>query len=162
MATEINPPPLTHVLETCLYVRDIQASTKFYENVLNIKPFMQSHRSAGFSFGNTTLLLFQLGQTDTDITTPSGVIPRHGPSAQIVAELGAGEASAGDSEGLKQHFCLAVQSPDDVAQWEAYLQKKGVPIVSCMKWERGGKSVYFADLDGHIAEIGSRGIWPHY
>jgi predicted enzyme related to lactoylglutathione lyase len=42
MATENNPPPLTHVLETCLYVRDIQASRKFYEDVLNIKPFMQS------------------------------------------------------------------------------------------------------------------------
>ncbi|KAL4755624.1 VOC family protein [Aspergillus foveolatus] len=162
MATENNLPPLTHVLETCLYVRDIQASKKFYEDVLNIKPFMQSHRSACFSLGNTTLLLFQLGQTDADITTPSGVIPRHGPSAQIVAKLNAAKASDGDSENLKQHFCVAVQSTEDVAQWEAYLQKKGVPIISCMNWERGGKSVYFADLDGHLAEIASRGIWPHY
>ncbi|KAL4739918.1 Glyoxalase/Bleomycin resistance protein/Dihydroxybiphenyl dioxygenase [Aspergillus similis] len=162
MASETTPPPLTHVLETCLYVRDIQASRKFYEDVLNSKPFMQSHRSAGFSFGNTTLLLFQLGQTDADITTPSGVIPRHGPSAQILAQLDANKESAGNSESLKQHFCLAVQSLDDVAQWEAYLQKKGVPIISRMSWERGGKSIYFADLDGHLAEIASRGIWPHY
>ncbi|KAL4752257.1 hypothetical protein BDW72DRAFT_192202 [Aspergillus terricola var. indicus] len=162
MATENSLPPLTHVLETCLYVRDIQASRKFYEDVLSIKPFMQSHRSAGFSLGNTTLLLFQLGETDADINTPSGMIPGHGPSAQILAQLDAAKPSAGDSESLKQHFCLAVQSPDDVAKWEACLQTKGVPIISRMNWERGGKSVYFADLDGHLAEIASRGIWPHY
>ncbi|KAL5049270.1 hypothetical protein BDW71DRAFT_175600 [Aspergillus fruticulosus] len=164
MTTETTPPPLTHLLETCLYVRDVQASRKFYEDALNIKPFMQSPRSAGFSLGSTTLLLFQLGQTGTDIISPSGVIPHHGPSAQILAQLHATDAGPGADSGasLKQHFCLAVQSPDDVAQWDAYLQAKGIQILSRMNWERGGKSVYFADLDGHVAEIGSRGIWPHY
>jgi hypothetical protein len=35
-------PPLSHVLETCLYVRDVKASSKFYREALNIEPFMES------------------------------------------------------------------------------------------------------------------------
>ena len=31
-----------------------------------------------------------------------------------------------------------------------------------MDWELGGKSVYFEDPDGHVGEIGSKGIWKHY
>lgn len=35
-------PPLSHVLETCLYVRDLEKSARFYREALNIEPFMQS------------------------------------------------------------------------------------------------------------------------
>lgn len=63
---------------------------------------------------------------------------------------------------LRQHFCFAVSTPEDVDKWDAYLQSIGVKVTARMKWDRGGKSVYFEDLDGHIGEIGSRGIWPHY
>lgn len=35
-------------------------------------------------------------------------------------------------------------------------------ILGRMDWEKGGKSVYFEDLDGHVGEVGSRGVWAHY
>jgi catechol 2,3-dioxygenase-like lactoylglutathione lyase family enzyme len=63
---------------------------------------------------------------------------------------------------LKQHFCFAVSDPDEVRGFEKVLQQQGVKILGTMNWERGGRSVYFGDPDGHIGEIGSRGIWPHY
>lgn len=31
-----------------------------------------------------------------------------------------------------------------------------------INWPGGGRSIYFEDIDGHVGEIGSRGIWPHY
>lgn len=68
----------------------------------------------------------------------------------------------GGGNVLKQHFCFAVRDPDDVRRYEKVLQQKGIKILGTVNWERGGRSVYFADPDGHIGEIGSRGIWPHY
>ncbi|CEL05029.1 hypothetical protein ASPCAL06151 [Aspergillus calidoustus] len=166
-STTTNPPPapLTHILETCIYVRDIEASARFYQETLNIAPFIESPRVTGFSLGPTTLLLFELGKTGTDINTPTGVIPLHGPTPQVLASLQHSDENSngeGEAQSLKQHFCFAVQSPEQVQQWEEHLRGKGVKILSTMSWERGGRSVYFEDLDGHVVEIASRGVWPHY
>jgi len=42
---------------------------------------------------------------------------------------------------------------EDVAKWETYLKAKDVKILGVMDWERGGRSVYFADPDGHVGEM---------
>ncbi|MBB4053673.1 catechol 2,3-dioxygenase-like lactoylglutathione lyase family enzyme [Devosia subaequoris] len=31
-----------------------------------------------------------------------------------------------------------------------------------MAWDRGGKSLYFRDSDGHLIELGTPGIWRTY
>lgn len=116
----------------------------------------------GFCLGLTTLLLFQLGSTAADISNPGGLIPGHGPSESVVSALLSKDQNKGDAVQLKQHFCFAVGGPGDVVQWDKRLQKQGVHILGRMDWERGGKSVYFEDPDGHVGEIGSRGIWAHY
>lgn len=36
------PPALTHVLETCLYVKDMQTAAEFYENKLGLKPYLRA------------------------------------------------------------------------------------------------------------------------
>jgi predicted lactoylglutathione lyase len=38
----VPPPPVTHVLETCLMVKDIKASTEFYKTTFNLDPFMDT------------------------------------------------------------------------------------------------------------------------
>ncbi|THC96223.1 hypothetical protein EYZ11_004301 [Aspergillus tanneri] len=151
--------PPSHVLETCLYVSDVHASSQFYQRAFNIEPFSENERSAGFALGDTTLLLFGLGKTTTDINTPNGVIPCHGPSPSILSQFRSNDEG---SPRLRQHVCLAVRDPEEVTQWKTHLKTQGVPITSQMNWERGGKSVYFEDPDGHVLEIGSRGLWPHY
>lgn len=119
---------------------------------------------SGFSFGITTLLLFQLGATTSDIEVQGGVIPSHGPSPSIVPQILSTRSHCGSTENaeLKQNFCFAVPYPGDVDRWDEHLQALDVRILGRMDWERGGKSVYFEDLDGHVGEIGSRGIWAHY
>lgn len=115
---------------------------------------------ANFPLGHTTLLLFALGQTGEDIKSTDGTIPHHGPTTDIL-ELLHGQGASGSSL-LKQHFCFAVDNSEDVDKWEARLRDKGVKILSTMKWQKGGRSVYFADEDGNIGEVASRGIWPHW
>lgn len=121
---------------------------------------------AGFSLGSTTLLIFQLGLTTEDIRDSTGTIPHHGPTKDVLDLLlyPSGKDFSGQtgSRSLQQHFCLAVQHRDDVLKWEAWFQEKNVKILGVKDWQRGGRSVYFEDPDGHIGEIGSRGIWPHY
>jgi catechol-2,3-dioxygenase len=63
---------------------------------------------------------------------------------------------------LKLHYAFAVEKREDVFHWEEHFNKSGVHIHSTMEWERGGRSVYFFDPDGHVGEIVSRGIWPHW
>jgi hypothetical protein len=35
-------PAITHVLETCLYVRSIADSVTFYKTVFNLEPFLET------------------------------------------------------------------------------------------------------------------------
>jgi catechol 2,3-dioxygenase-like lactoylglutathione lyase family enzyme len=115
---------------------------------------------ANIPLGHTSLLLFAFGQTGEDIRSEAGVIPHHGPTSDILDLLQRQGNGAGNL--LKQHFCFAVEKPEDVDNWEQRLREKGVNILSTMSWQKGGKSVYFTDEDGNIGEVGSKGIWPHW
>lgn len=162
MASDL--PQISHILETILYVKDLEKSKHFYQSIFNAQtttPNPTSDRGVSFSIGNTTLLCFVLGKTTTDLvedpSKPEYLIPKHGPSGQLLDVLLNEETNL-----LHQHFCFAVERVDEVRQWEQHLIDNEVPIIGKKKWERGGYSVYFSDPDGHIGEIASRGIWPHY
>ncbi|KAI3317182.1 Glyoxalase/Bleomycin resistance protein/Dihydroxybiphenyl dioxygenase [Xylariaceae sp. AK1471] len=159
------PTKLTHVLETCLYVRSKSESESFYQDILGLVPSIQSQRISVYPLDNTTLILFQLGLTLDDIHPedhPEFTVPAHGPTQLIIDSIQSGSEQNGGQQRLQQHFCLAVPSRQDAERWEEYLNAKDVKILGLIDWERGGRSVYFADPDGHIGEIGSRGIWTHY
>lgn len=40
--TTSTPPAISHILETILYVNDLEAATAFYQKTLNQAPFFQS------------------------------------------------------------------------------------------------------------------------
>ncbi len=97
-----------------------------------------------------------------------GLIPGHGPSPDLLKLL----LSAQDPDNsharieipgrLNQHFCFAVSAPEEVDAWYNWFVEKNVKILGQVNWPRGGRSVYFSDLEGNVGEIGSRGIWEHY
>jgi catechol 2,3-dioxygenase-like lactoylglutathione lyase family enzyme len=159
------PTKLTHVLETCLYVKSKSESDSFYQDILGLVPSTQSQRISVYPLGSTTLILFQLGLTLDEIHPeghPEFILPAHGPTQPIIDAIQSESEQNSGQQRLQQHFCLAVPSRQDVEKWEKYLKAKDVNILGLMDWERGGRSVYFADPDRHIGEIGSRGIWAHY
>lgn len=156
------PPVPSHILETCLYVRDMTASTTFYQEILGLTPQIKSSRLTMFPLGNTTLILFQLGLTSSDSVSERGIVPGHGPDAQVVEALTASGTEEDSVAKLHTHYCLAVSTREEVDAWGKFLRSKDVVVKGTMNWEKGGKSIYFEDPDGHIGEIGSRGIWEHW
>ena len=148
---------LSHVLETCLYVRNMQISRTWYKSILKLTPTLATDRMTVFPLGQTSLLLFQLGQTAADGVNESNaslVVPGHGPSQDILKTLIA------EKSELKQHYCIAVESTQAVTDWEAHLKQNDVSIRGHMRWPGGGTSVYFAvriaSINSGFADVARR------
>lgn len=138
------PPPITGVIETILYVDDLPRAIAFYRDELGLKPMAgDAARFLSFNVGGRhVLLLFKRGGTLEPTTVPGGVIPPH------------------DGSG-PHHLGLAIAAADYEA-WRERLQARGIAIESEARWERGGRSLYFRDPDGHLLELVTPGIWPNY
>lgn len=131
------------VVETCLYVTDVQRSATFYGDVLGLRLLGLNERMASFCVGQgQLLLLFQRGGTTQPISTPGGMIPAH------------------DAAGT-MHVGLAI-AMGDLDSWRARLQVAGITFESEVRWERGGISLYFRDPDRHLVELLTPGVWEVY
>lgn len=138
--SETSAPPLRHVLETCLYVGDMQRARRFYGEALGLVPQFAEERITGYRIGDTMLLLFLAKGTLDPVRTPGGVIPPHD---------GAGPA----------HFAISI--PEGSAEaWRAHLEASGVMIESTVGWPAdGATSLYFRDPDGHLVELATPQLW---
>lgn len=131
------------VLETSLYVDDVEQAGRFYAETLGLAPMVQEPRMWAFDCGpGSVLLLFQRGETMERIELPGGAIPPH------------------DGEG-PLHLALAI-GEGDLAGWEARLAERGVAIEARMIWPRGGRSLYFRDPDANLVELATPGLWANY
>lgn len=140
------PPKLGQIVETILYTSDAPRLAQWYKDVMGLTPFLESPGGAGFHLPNDTiLLLFDRTKVTEDRAFPGGVIPKHGCPT-----------------GLGQHIAFACASHDELAEWEEHFKAKDVPIVGRMDWEKGGKSVYVHDWEGHVIEVMTRGVWEVY
>lgn len=136
-------PSLHGVLETALYVADLEASRRFYRAVLGLEPMHADSRLLAYDLGPAqVLLLFLRGSTGETVRLPDGTIPPHG---------GSGE----------QHLALAIPA-DALAAWEAHLADRGVAIEGRTGWPAGGHSLYFRDPDRHLLELATPGVWRNY
>ena len=136
-------PRVTGMLETCIHVRDIARSARFYESLFGFPRLAADDRFCAFDVaGQDVLILFRHGGTSDPVKLPGGVIPPHDGSGHL-------------------HFAFAIPA-EDLAAWEKRLGQAGIQIESRVKWERGGESLYFRDPDNHLVELATPGIWPNY
>lgn len=137
-------PPINGVVETILYVDDLSRAVAFYRDVLGLAPMTgDPARFQAFDSGaGRVLLLFKRGGTLVPTTVPGGIIPPH------------------DGTG-PHHLGLAIPA-ESYGPWLARLRARGIAIESEARWERGGRSLYFRDPDGHLLELITPGIWPIY
>ncbi len=136
-------PGLSGLLESSLYVDDLERARAFYENVLGLTALFSDPRMCALDAGRqTVLLLFLRGETRETVELPGGTIPPH------------------DGQGAL-HLAFAV-TRSDLSAWEAHLTGKDVKIEGRTDWPRGGHSIYFRDPDGHLVELASPGLWPTY
>ena len=142
---------VTRLLETALYVDDVDRTCEFYERVLGLGPLVWA--TAGNEItkppfrplhvpGGQVLLLFRKGSTTATAVLPGGTIPPHDGSGRL-------------------HLAFAI-SAVELEAWREHLQSHGVPIEGEVKWPRGGTSLYFRDPDGHLVELATPGLWSTF
>jgi catechol 2,3-dioxygenase-like lactoylglutathione lyase family enzyme len=127
--------PIDRVLETILYVDDLDAAERFYGTVLGLE--LDSRKPGLFVFfkcGNGMLLLFEPEAASTGRNVPAH--GAHGPG----------------------HACFAV-AERDLDSWRARLEAAGVVIEQEMDWPRGGRSFYFRDPASNSLELATPRIW---
>lgn len=136
-------PSLSGVLETALYVEDLERSVRFYKAIFRLETLEADDRLCALSVGGRqVLLLFKKGGTTAPIGTPGGTIPSH------------------DGDGhLHMAFSIAAS---EQKKWEGWLNENRVTLESRVVWPRGGQSLYFRDPDGHLIELATPGLWSIY
>ena len=136
-------PHLDCILETCLYVDDLDRAARFYEQVLELDLLTRDARFRAYDVGGRSVLfLFQRGATLQTVRMPGGTIPPHDGNGPL-------------------HVAFAITA-EALAQWEERLREHDVAIEGRTDWSRGGHSIYFRDPDGHLVELATPGLWATY
>ena len=129
---------LTELLETTLYVADIEEAESFYTGVLGLTLDSKAdNRHLFFRCGHRMLLLF-----NAEVTVNSGNGPQDAPE----------HGSKGSG-----HLAFAVRD-QDIERWRQHLAAADVEIEKEIEWE-GSRSIYFRDPSGNSLEITSPVIW---
>ncbi len=131
------------VLETALYVENLDAAEKFYADLFDCQTLLSDERMRALNIGGANvLLLFKRGGTTEGEEVEGGFIPPHDATGQI-------------------HLCFAIEK-DDLENWHRVLDLHKVEIISTVRPPRGGTSLYFRDPDDHLIELATPGIWEIY
>jgi catechol 2,3-dioxygenase-like lactoylglutathione lyase family enzyme len=136
-------PTLNGVLETALYVDDLERSIRFYQEIFQLEVIAGDDRFCALSVaGRQLLLLFRKGGTMVPVATPGGAIPSHDGHGHL-------------------HFAFSIPA-SELQAWQEWLQEKGVQVEAKVRWPAGGVSLYLRDPDGHLAELATPGLWSIY
>jgi catechol 2,3-dioxygenase-like lactoylglutathione lyase family enzyme len=134
----LHPPKA--ILETSLYVADVERAVVFYQDVLGLRKiddgYFAGGRGAALQVGSgpSVLLLFR-----AELTRAGGVLPPHGTR-------GAG------------HIAFRVEQ-EELPSWRERLQKHGVSIEKEFSFDNNPPSIYFRDPDQNLLELAVASIW---
>ena len=139
-----SPPRLSHLLETSVYVRDLDRAQAFYQAVFGFELFLRDARMAGLAVpGASILLLFLRGASNAATPTDGGGdIPPHDGGGSV-------------------HLCFGMPL-GELAAWEAHLAALDIALESRITWPRGGVSLYLRDPDDSLVELATPGLWPSW
>lgn len=128
---------ITKIKETCLYVKNLSRTEKFYHELLGFPVISKkAGRHIFFRVGSDVLLCFI-----SEITENDKNLPPH---------FGSGE----------QHLAFEV-SGNDYQEMKNDLLKLSIKIIHEEHWRKDIYSAYFKDPDGHLLEIVTEGLWDY-
>ncbi|AZN97133.1 glyoxalase/bleomycin resistance/extradiol dioxygenase family protein [Mesorhizobium sp. M9A.F.Ca.ET.002.03.1.2] len=129
------------ILESALYVTDLDAAEDFYSGVLGLDLLGKvGGRHLFFRCGDGVLLIFNAEATKVPPAPDARLkVPPHG--------------AVGDG-----HLCFAA-STDEIVRWKAHLEAKKIAIESEFEWPQGGRSIYIRDPSGNSIEFAEPRIW---
>lgn len=129
------------ILESALYVSDLDAAEAFYRDVLGLERVARAEgRHVFFRCGGGILLLFDADATEVPPPADARLpVPPHGAR-------GPG------------HLCFAATAAE-IEAWKARLAAAGVAVEAELEWPNGGRSIYFRDPAGNSLEFAEPLIW---
>ena len=134
---------LDAILETALYVEDLDRARRFFQGIFGLSELYCDRRMCALSVApHNVLLLFVQGESNETVALPGGTIPPHDGGGRV-------------------HVAFAIPA-QDLAAWESRLTENDVAIEGRTRWPRGGTSIYFRDPDGHLLELATPGLWATY
>ena len=126
---------INRILETCLYVDDLESAASFYADVLGLTEVSrQLPRHVFLRCGTQMLLLFNPQESLRE----DGELPPHGTTGSA-------------------HVAFAITA-SDIQHWKQRLERLGVAIERQVRWSQG-ESLYFRDPDGNSVELTMSAIW---
>lgn len=132
---------LRGILETAIYVDNLDAAEEFYGRVLGLHRIHRDpNRHVFFRSGTSVFLIFN---PETTANEPASV------DGKLVPNHGARGAS---------HVAFRVHDKE-LAAWRDRLGREQIPIESEIAWPRGGHSIYFRDPAGNSIELASPKLW---
>lgn len=134
-------PRLSGVLETALYVDDLEAAERFYRGVLGLEKISSvPGRHLVFRVQESILLIFNPQNTERErFVIQGGAIPLHGAH-------GPG------------HMAFRVAKAE-LETWRRRFSAAGVAIESEVSWPNGAHSIYFRDPAGNSLELATPDMW---
>ena len=130
-------PKSEGILESSLYVDDVRASADFYGKIFGFPVISDfGERGCAMRAGQRQVLLLFRKRGSLSIPSPHD----------------------GDGE---LHLAFAIPA-SELSRWEEWLAESGIPIEEKRIWELGGVSLYFRDLDRHLIEVATPGVWSIY
>jgi catechol 2,3-dioxygenase-like lactoylglutathione lyase family enzyme len=128
------------ILETALYVADLQRAAGFYTRVFGFETLLESEKLIALNVaGRSVLLLFKQGATSAAAAVEGGTIPAHPGKAPT-------------------HFAFSIAA-SDVDAWKQHLAAQSVTVESTVDWPGGAESIYFRDPDNNLVELITPGFW---
>ena len=136
-------PPISHLLETSLYVANLSRSRAFYQTIFGFDTLLEDQRMCALRVPTSgVLLLFKHDGSLHPSKTPGGMIPPHGGHGPL-------------------HLCFAIPLAS-LKDWSEHLEKQNIALESRVRQTFGGISLYFRDPDGHSIEVATPGLWANY
>lgn len=128
------------VLESALYVTDLDEAERFYGSILGLPVIGRVEgRHVFFRCGDGVVLLFDAEATRKPATNPAMPVPSHGCHG----------------EG---HLCFRAVGAE-IDRWREHLEASGVTIEADFRWPNGARSIYFRDPSGNSLEFAEPSIW---
>ncbi|WP_319529009.1 VOC family protein [uncultured Cohaesibacter sp.] len=135
-------PPIKGVLETPVYVDDLDVAHGFYHGILGFERMLTGERISAYDIAPGQVLIVCLrGACDADSEIGGDLVPGHRMDG-------------------KGHFAFRIGA-ERIEEWIAYLECRGVDILSRARWPLGGRSFYFSDPFDNVVELATGNIWPN-
>jgi catechol 2,3-dioxygenase-like lactoylglutathione lyase family enzyme len=128
------------ILETALYVDDLDAAEAFYGELLGLERVLRAgDRHVFYRCGPGILLIFNRAETLKPPPDDALPVPPHGTT-------GPG------------HVCFRMDGPA-IDRMVEKLNKAGIVIESDFRWPTGARSLYFRDPAGNSLECAEPRLW---